>query len=768
VLVVSAQRHMLPCQRFETNAYRILGVSAGSTWLQILNGAAALQRSAMLGIEETAVDRFGEIVRDEAAIRAAIGSLSNPRERIQHRLLWFHGPVCLEIKGGAGPRPELSPSEIEHEKALSQLAAAFLLEDTNPMIAALRRWRVFLDTTQYWDYLAQSETQENFEPAANTAELAALREQAMTLAAEPLVCAARSAWSRQQHSTLRSYLAALRQLEETGPWAATCRQELLFPLTQKLADECLTVKQKYLNKMIWRDAGAEGNRIVCVAALQFYRQHVVPAYNDIATVVAEDDQEARLGRGQTADLLHRIALDYTWADAFETTAQLAVEAVALAAGTIEEARIRAALGKYVAAGEEQLRRKVLAEATATLDEAIATFDAHLASAEDATEIVAALRCYRGSVEPLLTRLLAEFALCGERCVEWRAKGAACLARVADSLAASQEFPQAETLTREAIALATGTTALAGLRQLLDRIKESEIQARGRQAEQDAAEQAAEVFWEHCRSLAAWGEMVREQEGFAQENGNLARCELSFFRARIYPALQQVAHLAGWETPGTRMLKDEAARQLTEIAIHHSWAGEASTAQALLQEALGFAAAETIEALRQSYQTRHREARPVAGEREQESSAGWLNRGEHILAALAIGALAIGALACLAAFKSNPSQRAPVPIITPCQPVAPAPQAVGVSQDDGDTAKRRVLLEQIHLQERAAQQMERQLVPLRTEIEELRAAGGSSPTARENLETAERIYQQLLYRRDAKLSQAKRLRQNYRLLAGHTL
>jgi hypothetical protein len=760
---VSALRLMLPCQRFETNAYRILGISAASTWPQILNGAAALRRLAKLGIEETTVDRFGEIVRDEAAIRAAIGSLTNPRERLQHRLLWFHGPVCLGSKGGAGPQPKLSPSEIEHEKALSQLAAALLLEDANPMIAALRRWRVFLGTTQYWDYLAKSETQENFEPAANTAELAALREQAMALAGEPLVCAARSAWSRQQHATLRLYLAALRQLEETGPWADTCRQELLFPLTQKLADACLTVKQKYLNEIIRRDAGAEGNRIVCAAALQFYRQHVVPAYNDIATVVAEHDHEARLGRGQTADLLHRIALAHTWADKFETTEQLAVEAVTLAAGTIEEDRIRAVLGKYIPAGEEQLRRKVLAEATATLDKAIATCDAHLASAEDGTEIVAALRCYRGSVEPLLTRLLAEFAQCGERCAEWRPKGAACLARLAVSLAASQDFSQAETLMREAIALATGTPALAGLRQSLDQIKDSAIQARVRQAEQHATEKAAEVFWEHSRSLAAWGEIVREQEGFAQENGNLARCELSFFRARIYPALQQVAHLAGWEIPRTRMLKDEAARQLTEIAIHHSWAGEASTAQALLEEALGFAAAETIEALRRSYQTRHREARPAAGEREPGPTAKWRNRGKHILAALAIGAFA-----CLTASRCNPSQGAQVRITPPPQPVAPAPQAICVSQEDGDTAKRRVLLQQIHIEERAAQQMERQLVPLHTEIEELRAAGASSPAARENLETAERIYQQLLYRRDAKLSQAKRLRQNYRLLAGHTL
>ena len=65
---------MLPCQIFETNAYRILGISAASTWPQILKGAATLQRSAMLGIEETTVDRFGEIVQDEAGKRLQINA----------------------------------------------------------------------------------------------------------------------------------------------------------------------------------------------------------------------------------------------------------------------------------------------------------------------------------------------------------------------------------------------------------------------------------------------------------------------------------------------------------------------------------------------------------------------------------------------------------------------------------------------------------------------------------------------------------------------
>jgi hypothetical protein len=54
---------------------------------------AAMRRLALLGVAETAaanMPTLGALPRTETDIRAAVGRLGNPAQRLADRLFWFH------------------------------------------------------------------------------------------------------------------------------------------------------------------------------------------------------------------------------------------------------------------------------------------------------------------------------------------------------------------------------------------------------------------------------------------------------------------------------------------------------------------------------------------------------------------------------------------------------------------------------------------------------------------------------------------------------
>ena len=80
-------------------------------------------------------------------------------------------------------------------------------------------------------HVVELEQRGAFEPTAFPSEIDALRDEAVGLAAEPLVVAGRDALARDDTSTVRRILAALEELADTGPWAAIAQHDIASPDT---------------------------------------------------------------------------------------------------------------------------------------------------------------------------------------------------------------------------------------------------------------------------------------------------------------------------------------------------------------------------------------------------------------------------------------------------------------------------------------------------------------------------------------------------------
>jgi hypothetical protein len=758
---------MLVCHRLQSNAYRILGVSVDSTAPQVLNAGAALKRAAMMEVMTPEFDCFGEIVRSEATIRAALGALGNPAERLQHRLFWLHGAIWLESSLGAGPRPKLDRPQSLHEGALRALIAAYHSEDLPQLVAALRQWAAFLAQPEYPALLAESELQAGFEPAATAAEIEALRQNAMAFAAEPLAVAARAAWAKAAVSPFRESLAALRQLADTGPWAAACRQDLLFALTRRLADACATLEGSYRSQIGRRAAAAASNRTLCAAELHYFRQHIEPAWKDLEAVLASTDEELLLARGEAADALRLIALDHTWADEIAMTEELAVEAVALAKGTVQAERIRADLEKYLKAQQER-----------TLRAALQVFQSEFplgssASTREQAAAAAALKFYRDSIEPLLNQLLAQSAHRPQAREQLRSTGASCLLSIAQTLAAAEEFIQAEALMGEALPLAEGTDAAATLQQELVKIRQMADTVRTCKADEAVALEAIKRVRQYCRTLAHWPGKVVEQPGHAAQNQVVAGEERVFFEIHLAPALQQATLLLGNQDPRIAPVRAEAAHALAEIAIHHTWASDMTKAAALFQQAVQLAVGtNALEVIRQNYRRRGalieevspgaHEGPPTPYDEPYYPFPGKLPlfATDYWRLGAVVTVLIALLVACVAGFegKSLSGGMAPLPSPAPAAPRLQqvsrgplpieeqgAPVVVDPLAGPADL-KLRELLVQIHAEERTAQQIERQLEPLREEIDSMkRYAAETSQPESAALQDKEDIYNRLLER-----------------------
>ena len=81
--------------RLKTNAFRVLRLSADATLSEIHKAAGSMRRAVSLGVADTTeadMPLLGEVSRTEPDIRAAIGRLENPTQRLSDRLFWFHVP----------------------------------------------------------------------------------------------------------------------------------------------------------------------------------------------------------------------------------------------------------------------------------------------------------------------------------------------------------------------------------------------------------------------------------------------------------------------------------------------------------------------------------------------------------------------------------------------------------------------------------------------------------------------------------------------------
>jgi hypothetical protein len=346
--------------RLKTNAYRVLRLPADATVSEIHKAAGSMRRAVSLGVATTTegdMPLLGEMSRTETDIRAAIGRLENPTQRLSDRLFWFHlTPESLDAKAPARPS-EPDGVAWSHDEALRGLFAGFGVgfDDVGVPVwgRALRAWHQVVSDDAYWAHVVDIEQRGVFEPAAFLSEIDALRDDAVGLAAEPLVVAGRDALARDDASTVRRILTSLEELADTGLWVAIAQHDIASPAVERFRALCHAVRDELGSKILREQNAAEQNKGVCDAELKRFRAEIEPELLRVIQLVPPDHQAAQESREEAALCLTGIATDYTWADDFITSEKLHEEALRLAQNTLGTIRIEHGLEQIRAAARTQ-------------------------------------------------------------------------------------------------------------------------------------------------------------------------------------------------------------------------------------------------------------------------------------------------------------------------------------------------------------------------------------------------------------------------------
>ena len=457
-----------------------------------------MRRATVLGLEvstESDVPVLGEIPRTEVSIRTAVGRLGNPVQRLGDRLFWFHlAPQPQESEAPAEPAPVLrrKPNETarRHDEALRGLFAAFDagLDDAGVAVwvRALRRWHKVVSEDQYWALTLSIEVEGAFEPAALPSEITALRDEAVGLAAEPLVAAARDALAREEIAAARRIMMAFGQLLDTGRWATTAQQETASLAAERVRALCRAFHEEYSRSSVnprvdCEDGAAEKNKKSCDIALRRFRSELLPALDRVLRIVPSDHEVAEQSREEAALCLREIAEDYTWADDRITFEKLLEEALRMApSGTLGAIRIECQLAP--------IREKAAAPAARRIRTLCRTYHLEHSSRVDRkrgdanhrnkTACDAALARFRSEIMPAVDEVLRLVDSDHEIAQQSRVPAAHCLREIAEDNAWADDFITCAQLLEEASKLASGTTGAVGIERQL-------IETRGASVEQRA-------------------------------------------------------------------------------------------------------------------------------------------------------------------------------------------------------------------------------------------------------------------------------------------
>jgi hypothetical protein len=342
-----------------SNSYRVLRLSANSNYSEIHKASASMKRAAKLGLASTTeadMPLLGEISRTEAEIQRAIARINDPSQRLRDRLFWFYlTPKLLDAQTTSRlietfqDNPEAAAA-LSHDKALHVLLAALSssLDDAGIQlwVRALRAWHQVVSDDSYWSLTLALEDRGAFEPPALPSEIDALRDNAVQLAAEAFVVAARAALAGNELSTVRRTLDALQELAETGPWAASAQEDIISPAIEQFQKLCDVIRQECSNKIVREDdTSARSNKNICDEALRRFRAEIEPALDRLVQLIPQDHHSIQQSRVEAARCLHNIAVNLTWADDFAGSEKLHEDALKLAGDTATAIEIEGGLAQ---------------------------------------------------------------------------------------------------------------------------------------------------------------------------------------------------------------------------------------------------------------------------------------------------------------------------------------------------------------------------------------------------------------------------------------
>ena len=346
---------MIASDAFRLNAYRVLRLSVSASVSDVHKAAASMRRAVTLGLAGTTeadLPALGQVPRTEADIRAAVGRLANPLQRLSDRLLWFYNPPQSGV-----PTADVAVDPAGHDQALCDLFSAFqtTLDDSGvaAWVRALRDWHAVICDDGYWSLALTHEEQGGFEPAAIFSEVEAVRADAVRLAAEPLILAGRAALAADERASVRRILVALEGLADTGPWASAAIEDIASPAVERFKALCQAAHEKYGSRIVREQDAGERNKSACQASLENFRGEIQPALDRLTRLLPQDHDLSQRVREDAAIYLSGIATDYTWADDFVSSEKLQEEALTIARNTYGAVRIEERLSQVRGAARKQ-------------------------------------------------------------------------------------------------------------------------------------------------------------------------------------------------------------------------------------------------------------------------------------------------------------------------------------------------------------------------------------------------------------------------------
>ena len=492
---------MLIPRSVQENPYRVLRLSVNATISDIHKAAAGMRRVALLGTTGTTdadLPYLGEIHRAEPDIRAAVGRLENPAHRIADRLFWLHNSTVTVASATTNPdadlRVPLKKAASDHDEALQSLFGVLCSEHSQvnigSWITALRGWHQALSSEEYWKLSSYLDQLGGFEPAASIAEFAALRVNAVSLAAESLLMSARQAAAQGDIGRLTTILNGLTESEDTGDWTIAARQEILAPAVTHVRDACGQNRKDFGSKVSRLHDAAEENIVPCRDVLSHYREHVEPALASLRLLLPNGSEEVELAREEVARCLSQIAQDFTWADEFVVAEDLLNEALRLGEGTVAAVNIQRSLEEISGTAASQ---RLFIGLTPSADAAVKSLQQVLRAivsdwrsqivreqqARDANKVIceSMLKQYRQQVPLLLHNVLQLVPHEHPVRSEMRADVALSLNGIATDFTWADDFITALQLREEVGVLAEGTKAAERVKEGVEELREPARQER---------------------------------------------------------------------------------------------------------------------------------------------------------------------------------------------------------------------------------------------------------------------------------------------------
>lgn len=488
---------MLSLEWIQSNPLRILRLSANATATEIHKAAASMRRAAKLQAVELNADdvpSFGAVPRTESDIRAALGKLESPTERLKARLFWFHstlrpGGLSSETNTSENPSSPLKQATAKHDQALCRLYEALMSTSNDSAIPTwinvLREWHQATSSDEYQRLNATLENLGAFEPPALASEIEDLRGEAMLLGAEPLVVQGRDAIAAGDFPSVRNTLIALHQLQDTGSWSNVAQGEIITPSIRKFVSVCDETRKLFSDRIIRTNDAAEQNKPVCDEEIRHFRREVSPVFEKLVSMLPADHEELISIREEVVKLLGEIANHCTWADQFILAEELLKEASQLGEGTIAVVKVERSLEDIQAAvrrermyegvtvaGIEALKH--LQELCRAMREESRSQVIHEpdASKKNYDICMNNLHSFRTDIVPALSKVSSELPAGHVLASQAQSETALSLNGIAADFTWADEFGIAEKLRDEALALAHGTEAVEHIKEGLEKLRES--------------------------------------------------------------------------------------------------------------------------------------------------------------------------------------------------------------------------------------------------------------------------------------------------------